>query len=308
MKHSTASNPKLKLKPVLSFSFEAIGTHWTIEFFEPLKKELAAKLEEGIQKRIALFDKNYSRFRADSMVATMSKRPGIYSLPTDAKKLLDTYKTFYELTGGAMTPLAGQLLADAGYDSEYSFKSKPLSPPPAWNDVLDYDFPLLTLAQPVLLDFGAAGKGYLVDIICGLIKRAGISAYCVDGGGDISYRNPTGQVIDVGLEHPDQPDQVIGVAALLDQSICGSSGNRRAWGGFNHIIDPRSLESPRNIKALWVTAKTTLLADALSTALYFVPPASLLKRYNFEYALLFEDYSLEHSPGFKATIFSGLER
>lgn len=238
------------------------------------------------------------------MVATMAGKAGTYGLPSDAKKLFDTYKVFYDLTDGAMTPLAGQLLADAGYDSNYSFKPGALRSLPSWDEVLDYDFPVLKLAQPVKLDFGAAGKGYLVDIICELIKKSGVNAYCVDAGGDISYHNPSGQPMNIGLEHPEQPGQVIGVASIINQSICGSAGNRRAWEGFNHIIDPRNLKSPKHIKALWVSCKSTLLADALTTALYFVPAERLLKRYNFEYAILFEDFSLRHTPGFPATIFS----
>jgi hypothetical protein len=47
-----------------------------------------------------------------------------------------------------------------------------------------------------------------------------------------------------------------------------------------------------------------MLADAMTTALYFVLPATLKKHYTFEYALLKNDYSLEYSSGFPGKFFS----
>ena len=233
----------------------------------------------------------------------MARAPGRYQLPPDAQPLFDLYEQLYGLSGGAVTPLVGQLLADAGYDAAYSLQPGSLRQTPRWPDVLAYDFPYLTLARPALLDVGAAGKGYLVDIISALLDHDGITAYCVDAAGDMRHRASRDYPLEVGLEHPDNPAQVIGVAQLSNQSLCGSAGHRRAWAGFTHIIDPRTSSSPTHIKALWVTAATTLLADALTTALYFMPPQTLAEIYNFDYAILYKDYSLEYSHGFPATFY-----
>lgn len=284
--------------------FEAIGTIWTVEVYEVVPEMLQGQLETAIRERIDEFDACYSRFRPDSLVSLMAREAGTYQLPADARILVDLYRDLYGVTSGAVTPLIGQVLADAGYDANYSFTSRPLTPPPAWEAVLNYQFPRLTLAQPALLDFGAAGKGYLVDLVAAILEDAGITAYCVDAGGDLRYRHPATQPLRVGLEHPADPTQVIGVAEIQNVSLCGSAGNRRAWGEYHHIMDPVALGSPHHLQAVWVTAGTTLLADALTTALFFVSPHQLHKHYNFEYALIRASGSLEFSSRFPATFFT----
>jgi thiamine biosynthesis lipoprotein len=304
------SKSKIKLKPkpepqiTRRFSFAAIGTQWSIDLFEVVNDKSVAKVEAAVRTRIAQFDQHYSRFRDDSLVAYMAHAPGPYTLPADAKPLFDLYEQMYALTEGAVTPLIGQLLADAGYDAQYSLRPGTLHRPPRWEDVLEYAYPQLTLRQSALLDVGAAGKGYLVDLVANVLRDHGLRAFCVDAGGDMRYEHPAGAPLRIGLEHPTEPGQIIGVAELAPgQSLCGSAGNRRAWGSFHHIMDPRTLDSARTVQAVWVVADNALLADMLATGLFFVPPAQL-KQYTFEYGLVRQDFSLEHSAHFPATFFT----
>jgi thiamine biosynthesis lipoprotein ApbE len=228
---SNKSKPKPKPREAV-LNFEAIGTEWSIEL-----RTNVDKLDEiiaAVTARISRFDADYSRFRSDSLVAKMAHAAGTYGLPDDAKPMLDLYHELYKHTQGAMTPLIGQVLVDAGYDAKYSLRSKELHEPPDWEEVLTYDFSSLTLKRPALLDFG----------------------------------------------------------------------NRRKWEGYHHVINPKTLSSPTNIAAIWVCADTAMLADALSTALFFVDPANLRKQYSFEYAIVYDDYALNVSKGFPATFFT----
>lgn len=291
------------MQSVSAIDFEAIGTLWTIEIFEPISDIATAKLRQTIDNRVESFDRTYSRFRDDSLVTTMSRAAGRYELPADAKPLLDLYASLYKATDGAMTPLIGQTLADAGYNAHYSLKPGDVKSPPSWNDSLNYHFPHLELYQPTLLDFGAAGKGYLVDIVADILTGHAIDNFCVNAGGDMVYRTSTEHDLSVALEHPADPTQAIGIAHIKNQALCGSSGNRRDWGDYHHIIDPHSRMSPRHIQALWVVAADGLLADGLATALFFTPPESLGQSFNFEYAIVHQDYTLSHSAGFPADFF-----
>ena len=118
------------------------------------------------------------------------------------------------------------------------------------------------------------------------------------------YQTDRKETLQVGLENPDDFAQVIGVASIHNQSICASAGNRRRWKQFHHIISPHTLASPKNIKATWVVAKTALLADALATCLFFVPAKTLLAKFTFSYATVYEDNTREVSKAFPAEIFS----
>jgi FAD:protein FMN transferase len=294
---STKSNSKPKPSS-RQYTFEAIGTYWAIEY----EGADNPALENAIAKCVEAFDKTYSRFRTDSVVTRMSRSAGTYQLPADAHTLLQTYRAFYDATDGLVTPLVGNLLVDAGYDADYSFRPKKLTRPPAWDEILTVHGTTVTLTRPALLDFGAAGKGYLVDEITTILQKHGIKTFWVDGSGDIRHQSAHGNLLRVGLEHPDHPRQVVGVAELDNRSLCGSAGNRRVWADFHHIINPQTLASPTTIKAAWVVADTAILADGLTTCLFFVSPESLAA-FTYEYVIIYADNSLKHSPNFPATLF-----
>jgi thiamine biosynthesis lipoprotein len=283
-----------------SASFEAIGTIWRVEFTAP-SLDASARIMERVRERIRQFDADYSRFRNDSLVAEIARAAGTYRMPEDAAPMLDLYADLYRLTGGAFTPLIGSTLVEAGYDAEYSLLPKTLHAPVALDDAYSFSAPYLTAYAPILLDFGAAGKGYLIDIVGRLLEDSGVGAYVIEAGGDILVRSQ--DPVEIGLEDPDDFAQAIGIALLTRGSICGSSGKRRAWNGYHHIIDPRTLASPEEIRAAWVVADTAMLADALVTSLFLVPPAQL-SVYSFEYLIMREDGAIEASPAFPAKLFT----
>ncbi len=286
-----------------TLSFEAIGTTWQIDIHHDLPSKEEALVLSRIQERIGLFDQTYSRFRPDSLVSQMAREGGTHTLPDDAAPLFSLYRTFYELTNGKVTPLIGQVLVDAGYDAAYSLKEGVLTQPKPWDEVFTYQAPQLTLKEPALLDFGAAGKGYLVDIVADILRTNGFTEFCVDAGGDIFHETATGNLLRIGLEHPEDTNQAIGIASLGKGSICGSAGNRRTWGKFHHIIDPEALSSPQHIRALWVAAQSALVADGVATALFFTSPETLQPAFSFEYAILNNDFSVNSSPHFPAEFF-----
>ncbi len=287
-----------------SFAFDAIGTSWRIDIADTLSADEADVLRDRIFARIDAFDRAYSRFREDSLVTEMSRTAGTYVLPDDARPMFDLYHDLYTLTDGAFTPLIGDVLVQAGYDAAYSLRPGDVRQPAAWDDALEYRYPELVVRQPVTIDVGAAGKGHLIDIVAELLGNAGLRTFIIDAGGDMLHRDATGISVRVGLEHPSDASLAVGVADLGNASICCSSGNRRAWADYHHLIDPRTLASPRHIAATWTIAKTTMLADAMATCLFFVPAELLVARYAFEYLIMFADGTVARSDGFPAELFT----
>lgn len=287
----------------MTFAFEAIGTHWKIDIHDDLSDQARSDIFSCVQDRIETYDKNYSRFRADSLVTEMSQRAGVFTLPDDAKPLFDLYEKLFKLTNGLVTPLIGNLLSSAGYDATYSFKTKPLHVPPTWDEALGYAFPKLEIKQPVLLDVGAAGKGYLIDLIAEFLLTLDLHSFVINAGGDILHVCPDNVLTRVALEDPCDTTKAIGVVQIGRESICGSAGNRRVWESFHHIINPFTLTSPNHISAVWVIANSALLADALTTCLFFTEPEILAKEFDFQYVILRADYSVDVSKNFKGELF-----
>lgn len=299
----SATKPKSN-QPTWEWSFSAIGTQWWIGTYEPLKPK-SSVLQSRITSLIDEFDATFSRFRADSLVMRMSKRAGSYGIPAYAASMLELYRQLYDLTEGRMTPLVGRLLSEAGYDARYSLQpSLKLHDVPAWDEVLQVQpAGRLLLRQPALLDFGAAGKGFLVDLVSDLLRQHEVQNFCVDASGDM-YVHGLDEPLKIGLENPNDTSQIVGVASLANGALCGSAPNRRAWGDYHHIMDPHTKNSVQELQAVWVQAPSALLADALTTALFFASPAVLQQHFEFAYALVYADGSLQHSSNFLAEFFS----
>ena len=278
--------------------FEAIGTEWDIETERPITAEVA----QAIDTRIALFDKTYSRFRDDSLITAIAKKAGEYTFPADAKALFAFYQIIYKATKGKLTPLVGALLEASGYDAQYNLRQTgPLQTPPELFAVARFKENILTTTSPQLFDFGAAGKGYLADIIGDILSANGHDSYIIDASGDIVCKGASQRI---GLEDPRDNTRVIGVVEIKNQSICASAANRRAWGdNLHHIFDPQKRQPVRDIIATWAIAKNGLEADGLATALFFTDPQVLQKSFQFAYVRMRENGEVDYSENFKGEIF-----
>lgn len=286
--------------------FEAIGTAWRIDAATALDDHDRS----AVSARMAQFDADWSRFRDDSLVGRIAaaREGGSWRLPDDAAPLLALYERLHAVTGGRVSPLVGASLERLGYDAAYRLEpaGDPL-PAPAWSDALSLDssedgaIELRTTAG-VTLDVGAAGKGYLVDLVGDLLAARGAIETVVDGSGDLRHRGGAG--IRVALENPANPTKAIGVVELRDAALCASSPSRRAWGdGLHHIIDAVTGRPVGGVIGTWVIAPTALEADGLATALFLVEPAALEFEFDLQWVRMFSDGRLEASENWEGELF-----
>jgi thiamine biosynthesis lipoprotein len=102
---------------------------------------------------------------------------GVYEFPDDSLALLAFYRRLYDITGGAVTPLIGGALEDLGYYAGYRLTpASTMRPTPAWDEVMIWQGSTLHTSAPVVFDVGAAGKGYLVDIVAAMLERFGVNS------------------------------------------------------------------------------------------------------------------------------------
>ncbi|MFT4044703.1 MAG: FAD:protein FMN transferase [Gordonia sp. (in: high G+C Gram-positive bacteria)] len=275
--------------------FDALGTRWEIT----TDRRLPESVRDEVRAEIERIDVAWSRFRADSMVSRMAVAAGVYPVARCDQRLLDWYRTLYDLSDGAVTPLVGQLLSDAGYDAQYSLRVAPeLRPVPAWSDVIAEHRNELRLRVPALLDVGAAGKGFAVDQVAGIV--AGYTdRYLVDASGDMLI-SPRDTPVRIALEHPLNPRMAIGVFECRGGAVCASASNRRAWADWHHIVHPHSASPAREVLATWVMAPDAMTADGLATALFFVPGAQLRTHLScgdtsFDHVTIRRNGSAEHT-------------
>lgn len=281
------------MKPLAKFTFDAIGTHWSIETERPL----TPPEKRAITQIISEFDHTYSRFRSDSLVSRIARgNDSAYTFPSSIIELYDIYTRLEQSTDGAVNPLVGQSLERLGYDAEYSLQpSGDPFIPPSFSSVATLHGTILELTQPALIDIGAIGKGYLVDQIAEIVRQTH-QEFVVDASGDICVHRTRPEVI--GLEDPFDSTRAIGVVRIANLSLCASATNRRAWGdNLHHVIDARTgLPCTTDTIATWAIASTTVMADALATALFFAEPQQLLHRFgDFYYVTMKQDGSVSHN-------------
>ncbi|MFN4002720.1 FAD:protein FMN transferase [Microcella sp.] len=295
--------------------FDTIGAPWSIGIGDAQTPvaSLGAPLADddlaAVLERIERFDRDWSRFRDDSLVARIAREPGSWRLPADAEPLLALYEQLHALTDARLSPLVGASLERLGYDAAYRLtpSGDPL-PAPRWEDAIALRRTAagveLDTVAPVVLDVGAAGKGYLVDLVGDLLAARGVTETLVDASGDVRVRG--GRSIRIALENPADPSKAVGVAELHDAALCASALNRRAWGaGLHHIVDAVTGRPVTDgIIATWVVAESALVADGLATAMFLADPARLSDRFAFEWVRLGIDGRLEASAGFRGELFA----
>lgn len=282
--------------------FEGIGTHWEIDIRVDLPASAAQHLLHQARTIVDEFDRQYSRFIKTSLVWQIRNNPGRITVPEEFVELLLLYIPLYTLSNKQFTPLIGSLLEEAGYDDTYSLKSTDLHDVPDFLETVKiHDAHTITVTRPVLIDIGALGKGFLVDKVALFLRQQGATTVTVNAGGDMIHYGD--HPISVGLEHPDDPGTVIGSILLQNQAICSSAGNRRKWQHYHHITSPAEKISPAHLKATWIVARSTTIADALSTALFFITPDTLQKQYSFEYLLLSPKNKVKGSSFFQDALF-----
>lgn len=277
--------------------FEAIGTLWEIESAAALG--LAERA--AVEARIASFDREWSRFRDDSLVTGLGRQGGTVPAPADAAPMLDLYRALSVATRGAINPLVGASLERLGYDAALSFAAAdPLAAPGDWQTRLRWDEGTLRLDGPATIDVGALGKGRLADLV--LAELDGVPGQIVvDAGGDMAVR---GGPVRIGLEHPYDASLAIGVVEVHEGALCASATNRRSWGeGLHHVLDARTGEPVRQIVATWALAPSAMVADAVSTALFFDEGPRLASAWGVDWVRMTSAGAVEWSPAFAGELF-----
>ena len=306
----------------------ALGTGIIISSSKPIPQR--------VQKRIRAFVDEYesvlSRFRADSLVSRMACADdgGDFEFPEWAGPLFTLYSEFYAATHGAFDACIGADLLALGYNNSVQFVPKSAASasddsdswsnyrralPVTWGNISrDCGSATLRTNQPVQLDFGAAGKGYFVDLVTQIIKEelSGDSPsnsdsradfdFLVNAGGDMrACFSEENNQIKVALENPFDTTQAVAVASIASGALCASSSARRRWkvkdtsylgkdaSGFEsnliatHLINALDGIPACDLCASWayVPSKTcdfpTAYADALATALFVSQENNLQK-------------------------------
>ncbi|MFU0552695.1 FAD:protein FMN transferase [Gardnerella vaginalis] len=327
----------------------ALGTGIIISSSVPI----AQRVEQRIRAFVDEYESVLSRFRADSLVSRMACAAdgGDFEFPLWVQPLFAIYDDFYNATHGAFDACIGADLLALGYDNSVRFipqsavstgKNENSSIdswsnyrralPVTWADISQGGgSTTLCTNQPVQLDFGAAGKGYFVDLVTQIIKEElgeelpADFDFLVNAGGDMrACFSKENSQIKVALENPFDTTKAVGVASIASGALCASSSARRRWkvkdaNGFEsnliatHLINALDGIPACDLCASWayIPAKTcdfpTAYADAIASAL-FVSQENYLQKIvqnvGAEFAVMLPNHALRKTCAFPARFFA----
>ena len=235
-------------------------------------------LDDGLGNCIDMFISTYeaalSRFKDDSTVGRMrtATHGGTFDFPDWTSGLFCLYDRLFAATDGAIDPCVGEDLIRLGYDESYSFTTAPDAAEHAgaihgravWPADVERHGTTLITHSPVALDFGACGKGYLLDLLAGMLRgdrrQTRQSAhddrqYVIDAGGDMLIH--TVEPITIALEDPSDPANAVGLAELNRGAFCASSPSRRHWSDaaghqLHHLLNAIDGLPVDDVAATWV--------------------------------------------------------
>lgn len=274
-------------KPSTLYEFEAIGTHWWLEDLEG--KGFSKRLQRELQDYTEGFDKRYSRFRDDSLVAEIAREGVLYNPPAEMLELLAYGERIRLDTEGAFSVLVGNDLQRLGYGTlSNMLLASSQAPELLWDD------DTIRVAKGTILEFGGMGKGWLIDKYSQILRKHHKRQFIVNGGGDIYCQSK--EPVAFALEHPYDTTLKIGEVRIKNGAIGASSTLKRVWGDeretFHHIIDPKTGKPSRSkVVATFVLAENALTADTFATVLIVRPDLEekLARQYNLQTLVIKQD-------------------
>ena len=131
------------------------------------------------------------------------------------------------------------------------------------------------------INLGSLAKGFIIDEVVEYLKQQNVVSGFVNAGGDmrIFCREKS---FKIGIQHPRKElNELIDVINVGNGSVVTSGDYERYFikdgKRYHHIIDPLTGYPSKNAISVTVIAKSALMADAYSTALFLLEPEQSLK-------------------------------
>lgn len=274
---------------------EGIGTYWHIEIFD---KDLdVEKVRSRITHEIKDFEQKYSRFKNDSWLTQLNTNRIFTNADREFIELLEIGIDFYNKTESVFNIGLGKKLEQIGYNKNYELQitNYEFVKAPDLDRLIRIRKNTIELIGEGNIDFGGIGKGFLIDKLARILQKDyGLEFYVINGGGDIYVTSDHDQEVEIFLQNPRNPSEILDKVVLKNCSVCGSSPHLRKWKDavtgeeFTHILDPE--EKTQITKSTFVIAENTLTADILATTLIIRNDISFIKslkkHFSFGYQII----------------------
>ncbi|MFC1540472.1 FAD:protein FMN transferase [Candidatus Margulisiibacteriota bacterium] len=119
----------------------------------------------------------------------------------------------------------------------------------------------------IKIDLGGIGKGYAVEAARRLLLKKGAKSGMIDMRSSIAVFGQ--REWQVGIQHPRDPDKLLGAVVLSNGQSLATSGDYERG---DHIIDARIRWPVKKCQSVTVIGRNAAVADAISTAVFVLGP------------------------------------
>ncbi len=306
----------------VSYVYDYAGD--SAERFEDRSAEVSHILLEYHQ----LFD-IYHEYSGVTNLCTLNKAAGGDPLPVDPRLLdfLVCAREMYALTDGEMNVMLGSVLRLWHECREAASEDPAAASVPSEEELrrasehtdiaaleIDREKGTVRIADPqASIDVGALGKGYATERAAEYLEAEGAAGYVLNIGGNIRCigDRPDGSGWVTAIRDPDPAAEGYACRIRIRDLSCVTSGVYERYftvdgQRYHHIIDKDTLYPAAYYSSLTVLTRDSALADALSTALFCMPPERGLELVRsvggIEALWIFPDGTQQSTPGFAALI------
>jgi thiamine biosynthesis lipoprotein len=263
---------------MLRHTFPAMGT--TVEALLESDDERGPGALVAVETEFERLEGILSRFRPSSALSRLN-RDGRIDGERELAEVVCLALAAREATAGRFDPTIHDALVTAGYDRTFEEVSRTgpadfVAQSHLGAGAVRVDGRAVELAPGVRLDLGGIGKGYAVDRMIEVLKRHGIRAALVSGGGSSVYglgappEEPRGWRMEISA--PESPDTMAAEVFLKDMSMSTSGSYEKFFyaGGrrYSHLMDPRTGYPARGVSAVSVVSPRTIDSEAWTKAVF----------------------------------------
>ena len=291
----------------------AMDTYMTVSAYG----DTGEKAVDAAVKEINRLDALLSTGKASSEVSELNANAG-GKLSADTNALMDAALDLYESTDHVFDITIYPVMKLWGFtDQNYKVPSEgDLKAALTLVDAstLDYNKSKKTVAFTVdgtQIDFGGIAKGYTSATVAQLYKDYGVTSGLVNLGGNVQTVGfkPDGSEWRIGIQDPEDENNMLGVVQTHDQAVITSGGYERNFEEdgvvYHHIIDPSTgYPADSGLISVTIVSEDGTLADGLSTSLFIMGKDKAIEYWkahskDFDFVLCEDDGTLIVSKGLK---------
>ncbi|HXG46212.1 MAG TPA: FAD:protein FMN transferase [Methylomirabilota bacterium] len=243
---------------------------------------------ERLEARLSLYrpTSEIAHVNARAAVAPVRVSPEVFGLVERAQRLWSETEGAFDITVGPLMRCWGFMGGNGRMPEPAALAEARSRVGMHWVELDSQRFTIRFHRDGVMLDLGAIGKGYAIDVAAGILREAGVQSAFLHGGTSTIYalgKPPDREAWKAAVERPPvdpagEPE-LLAVVPLCDEALSVSA----VWGKafqtanktFGHVIDPRTGEPTQAAMLAAVALPDATDTDALSTALLTAGPGGV---------------------------------